>query len=506
MIAQHGRLIFTALLALATCDAVLGTIIIQDGGVNVVNSDPQEDFEILNGPGDATTTVNVEAPAAIGVNPDDRSIGVFQNSVLNMTGGIATGTVVVSDNSVASLSGTAAVGGDVLVDGSAQVTLDADVTVSGEVLVEGIAHVDFLGGEVDTFGVDGDATATVNGGSIDDDMDAVGNGVLTVIDVFVNDDVDAEDDGVMHLMGGIFDEDVEAADDSTINITGGEFVRIFSDGASMVASGGTVHAIGGVMGEAGENGGGSVLAAGSPFDDRGLVIFDGVEVAGTADGTAPEANFSAVGGDMFLSNMEFTSPTNLVSQVFGVLEADNLTMAELNLASSIVGEMRVSEFSADNVDVSITGGAISLSDGTTGPMNLVIDGGTFSLANVSSETLNVESSGESVVTIIGSFSGNSGPLESAGLLRSNPGSEIRLGGLGDDFKLNGVPVSPGPLNSIGGLLEGVSVDGTPFSFFVTVAPGGSFTLLAVPEPASVLLVLFAMLGFTAAVCTKKVRN
>lgn len=461
---RKHRLSYIAFPALV-CGALLysrtacATIMVNNGGLNSISA-PSDDIEVADGVGGTSTVVNVMTGADIGVNLDGRSIGLTQQSVLLFSGGSAQGNITITGNSVAFLGGTTNVAGDILADGDTELQINNNTTVGGEVFAEGNATVGFLGGEVDTFGIGGNATATINGGSIDDDLDTEGDAVLNVLDVFVNDDVDADDNGVMNLMGGLYDEDVEAAGNSTINITGGDYVRIFSDGANLVANEGTVNVSGGTFGEAGVDDGGSALAT-----LGGTLNFDGAAIAGVGGGTAPTATFSAVlNGTVNLSNTQFG---NLVIEAGnnGVANIDGVTATSISATPTAGGTLNIAGGEADSLNVlAELGGEMYLS------------GGTFGSIDVGLET-------NSILTIVGmNFAFNGTPIEDL--------NSVLGPGAFDD--------GSGELRTIAGDITGALADGSSFSLSFTrgfIPPDAAQVFLVqVPEPMTLVLASCLLVG------------
>jgi hypothetical protein len=319
------------------------------------------------------------------------------------------------------------------------------VSVSGEVFIGGSGTGSFLGGEVDVFGVGENATATIDGGSVDDDLDAGGNAVLTVVDIFVNDDVDAEDNGVMNLMGGLFDEDLTAADSSSINISGGQYVRVFSDGAELVAEEGTVNVTGGVFGEAGVDEGGTVLAT-----LGGRVLFSGATIAGADSGTAPTATFSAkLNGEINISDVEF---------------------GDLAIDAGNCGKITIQDFAADDMTVATIGnGEVDVVSGEADALTVFAElGGLVNIRGGEFLDADLEAQSGSVITVFGS-----------------------------SFSVNGSPATFGAIPEVAGEIAGVLSDGTPFTAtfrrqFFPVADAGQVVLA--PEPASLAMLLLAICG------------
>ena len=443
---QHKRIPPPArvllLCGLALCfgsAAAQATTMLNNGSVNIING-ASDDIVVSNGPGDTATVVNVMAGADIAA-PVGLSASLTQDSVFLMTGGTAQGDIEMADNTVAFIQGAAGVGGNIVVGGSSELQISADAQIGGEVEVTDNAIANFMGGEADTFGVFGNAVATINGGSIDDDMDVGDDGVLNVIDVFVNDDVDAEGNGIMNLMGGIYDEDVEAAESSTINIIGGEFIRIFSDGANLVASGGTINATGGVFGAAGAPQDGEMSAAGG-----GVINMIGAEIAGAGDGTA-----SAVVASASLN-------------------------AEINFESMAFGDLSTS---------SATGALVDLTDITASALEVSAIAGSTIIDATSADSLNLLADLSSSVVILGG-------LFDSSTINSQGGSVIEI--IGTDFLVNGIPLPFGDVPFISGDIKGTLADGSAFdTLFSRGFSSGSRIVIvnAIPEPMSALLASLA---------------
>ncbi len=413
------------------------TVMLNNGGLNNINA-ASDDLEVSDGPGATSTVVNVMTGADIGTNGDGRSIGLTQQSVLLFSGGSAQGNITMGDNSVAFLNGSANVAGDISADGDTELQINNSATVGGEVFAEGNATVSFLGGEVDTFGIGGNATATINGGSIDDDLDTEGDAVLTVIDVFVNDDVDAADNGVMNLMGGIYDEDVEATDSSTINISGGEFVRIASRGANLVASGGVINVSAGTFGTAGENDGGFIVAA-----SGGVINMSGATIAGADTGAA--------------------APVPIQSSLNGVVNIAGMEFNDLEVAALTGGRVDLTNVVADNLSLEFAAGLSTLD-------NVTADG--FSLA-------------ANLGSIIWILDGDLGD----GSITAFGGSKVTIFGSG--FMVNGVPFAGGEIPFISGdisltLPSGAQLNAT---FQRQPGPGNQAAIIElVPEPGSLTMI------------------
>lgn len=436
---QVGLLCFSVLTMLAA--PARATVMLNDGGLNNINA-ASDDLEVSDGPGATSTVVNVMSGADIGTNGDGRSIGLTQQSVLLFSGGTAQGNIEMADNSVAFINGSASVGGDISADGATELQINTSAAVSGEVFAEGDATVSFLGGEVDTFGIGGNATATINGGSIDDDLDTEGDAVLNVLDVFVNDDVDAADNGVMNLMGGIYDEDVEATDSSTINISGGEFIRIASRGANLVSSGGTINISAGTFGTAGEADGGSIVAAAG-----GVINMSGATIAGADTGTA--------------------APVPVQASLNGVIDIAGMEFNDLEITA-------------------LTGARVDLTDVIADDLLLDFAAGLSVLDNVTADGFSLTANFGSLVSILDGDLGD-------GSITAFGGSKVSI--LGSNFLVNGVPFAGGEIPFISGDISLTLPSGAPFTatFQRQPGPGNQAAIIElIPEPATLsMLGLFA---------------
>ncbi|QDS96933.1 hypothetical protein HG15A2_01920 [Adhaeretor mobilis] len=446
-------------LNLAFVSDAQATVMINNGGLNNIST-PSEDLDVSNGAGATSTVLNIMDGADIGVNGDGRSVGLSEQSVLNFSGGIAQGGITMTGNSIANLTGSSDISGDISADGNSELQINSNASVGGEVFIEGNATASFLGGEVEVFGIGGAATATINGGSINDDLVAEGDAIVTVHDVFVNDDVDAGDSGVVHLMGGLFDEDVTAAGNSTINISGGDYVRIFSDGAALTAEQGTINVTGGIFGETGVDDGGLALAT-----LGGTLNFDGAEIAGTTEDMAPTAAFSAaLNGKVNLSNVDF-----------GNLVVETSTNGTVNLGEITAKDISATVFGGGELNI-LSGEADSLSIFAELAGEINLRGGDFGDSLVTLES-------ESILTVFGSdLTFNGTPVEDL--------NAVLGAGAFDE--------ATGKLGTIAGDLAGVLADGSAFSLSFSrsfIPPTASQVFLVqVPEPSTTVLLSCLLMG------------
>lgn len=159
-----------------------------DGAVHNING-ASDQLEILDGPGNAPTTVNVQTGAVVGAGLTNYSANVRNNSNFNMSGGSLNDELFLFDNASAHLTG-GSIGDDLTLDNSATVLVDS-VTVNDDVEANGASKV------------------TINNGSFDEDIEA--NGTAKVA-----------------IFGGMFQTgtdgaNVTASGDSVVDIHGGTF-------------------------------------------------------------------------------------------------------------------------------------------------------------------------------------------------------------------------------------------------------------------------------------------
>lgn len=485
------------------------TDVLNNGMANSISA-ASDDLQVRNGA--SPTTLNVLEGAQIGAVPEQdpplpaegRSIGLFDASVLNFSGGEVAGSVDVLDSSVANLSG-GLIGDDLRVGGSGQVALsgtkveddvfqesgsfnmsggevgdqffvsgnatlnlgEAAGPINDDLFIQDSAMLTMAGGTLgDELFVQGNARAVISGGYIDDDLNANNDAIIDVSFVEIDDSVDTTDNGAVRFGNGIVNGGFEAADTSSIDIEGGVFENILSDGEVVLAAGGTVNITGGTFGTAGVDDGGSI---GSSLG--GTVNLLGGQVAGVADGNAPTATLTAV----------LNGVTNLSGVAFGdlVLEAGNN------------GTLNATDFEASTVSArAVAGGVVRITGGQANELEIapelggevVLEGGEFGSITISLE------------------------------------SESQLAIVGDLFTVNGTPVGgldaalgdadafiedTGELRLVAGEVEGVFVDGSPFSLSFTRAfvPGQSASVFlqtpVIPEPSSgglAMLAIVTLLG------------
>jgi hypothetical protein len=492
------------------------TTIINDGQETTINA-AVEDIEVRDGPGPAVdaTTVNLVDGAVIAAVPEQdpalpnegRSIGLFENSILNMSGGQAEGSLEVADQAVANISG-GTIGNDVSLTGDARLELSGAGMIDDDVNVAGNATWVMSGGEVgDQFFVDGSATVTltptagpinddlfirenarlemngsslgdelfvqgnatavITGGVIDDDLNANDDAVITVSSVQLEDSIDTSDNGVVNFNGGVVNGGLEAVDSSVINVAGGTFENIFSDGEVALAAGGTINITGGTFGTAGASDDEAIV--GSSLS--GTLTFENAIIAGVADRTAPTATVSAaLNGLTTLANVDF-GDLNLQARNGGRVTATSFNAASLGVTTLGGGTVEIDGGSAEELSVSAElSGEVQLSGGDFGDIS-------------------VELLSDSMMTIAGtSFTYNGIPVED----------------LNDVLDPDAFNEETGELRPIAGDVAGLLLDGSPFSLtysrqFGNIGGTGQARLFLIPEPTSATAALLAALGLIALV-------
>jgi hypothetical protein len=333
--------------------------------------------------------------------------------------------------------------------------------VGGELLVDGDGSVEFEGGEVNVFVAAGNASALISGGSIGDALEVSENSQVNILDVDISDDVDAFHNALLNLQGGTFGEDVTASDMAALHITGGSFPAIFSDGAELTASQGTVSVTGGMFGEPGVSDGGRGVAT-----LGGHLVFQGAEIAGANDGTAPIAEFSSV--------------------LNGLVEISEVRFGELLLEAANSGTINLQDVVADSIQISaLAGGVTNILGGHAASVTAMAEiGGAVNLQGGSFEEFSVTLLSESILTITGhSFTFNGTPIDELDAVLGDPDAFIE---------------ETGELRVVAGDLAGILADGSTFglqfSREFTPLPGARVFL--VPEPAGWSLMVW-MLGLAA---------
>jgi hypothetical protein len=424
------------------------TLTLADGGSTTIDA-ASPDVEVRDGPGVAPTTLNVVDGAVIGTSDivEDQSVGVFEHSILQMSGGELEGNLNVMGESLATISG-GAVAGETHVEGAARLNLSDVGTLEGDVAVEGAGRFVMTGGTIEgEIAFDDDAMGDFSGGTLEDTLAAEGNAVIDVHFVTTEDNVEAADDAVVNFFNGEVGGSVEAEGNAVINIHGGAFPAVFSDGEAVVATGAAIHITGGVFGEAGVNDGGFVRAG-----LNGLLNFTGAIIDGADNGTAPTAVISAaLNGEVNVSGVDFSDL---------VLEGGNNGVVNV---------------------VDVTAGDVTVSTIAGGEVNIL--GGEFDVLKVLAEL-------DSFVNIRG------GDFLDADL-DAQSRSVIRI--RGSSFTVNGQPAEFGNILQVAGLVEGTLADGSAFAAtfrrqFNPVANAAQIVLVAVPEPCVAVLAVGAILG------------
>jgi len=299
-------------------------IAFNDGGVHVVNGASPR-IEILDGPGDAPTTVTVESGAVVGAGASDFSVNVYNNSIFNMTGGALNDELFLFNN----------------------------------------------------------ASAHLTGGSIGDDLTTADNSTALVDMVTVSDDVEAAGSSTVTINGGNFDEDIESLDSATITIhggmfqTGGDAANVQADGLSVINihggtfGSGTTSGMGGInaLGDSTINVYGGNLAgqtAGLNADGNGVI---NIYAVGT-----PPASLTATGAAE-INVFDAAIPTLNAngSGTFNVLDLAGMT--RVNVGSGTQVNIFGTAFKINNVDApfgTIPAGQFTFQLSDAGSNNVVI--------------------------------------------------------------------------------------------------------------------------------------
>ena len=438
-------------------DPAPATMVFNNGMVNSINA-PIEDIEVRNGPGDSSTVVNVMTGADIGIDGDDRSIGLLENSVLSFSGGSTQGDVIAEDDSMAFLQGTSLVRGNLSMEGNSRLEFSDDSVVEGDVEIQDDATATFTGGTVEgELVVSGNAMTTISGGTFEDTIVLEDDAMVMFFDGTAEDNVEAEGDSKIDILGGEIQGSVEAVDNAKLNITGGAFPNVFSDGEDVFVSGVGAEAniTNAVLGIAGENGGGRIVAGQSS-----VVHVSNISIAGQPDGTAPTANLTAI--------------------LNGNLNASNIAFGDLELVADTGGTLNLDNITADHVFLSMLGG------------------GTTNLRSGTADSLEVRAEISSNLGLMGGdFGDTEVALFSSSVMRIFGHSFTFLGMPVETLPAEGFIPETGELLAIGGTLAGVLADGTPFSMAFSrqfSPPGQAAHVFLVPEPGTIVFMLLACAG------------
>jgi len=266
---------FTAFVVMAMAVLAIPTVqaqvIFANGTTNVVDTTINDYIEVEDSFGGDPTTVTFNTGADVTGDTSDRTVSVFNTSI-----------IVINDGTFA----------------------------------QDIASFD-------------SSTVSIFGGNLNDDLVSLNDSVVNFSGGTLADDLIARNDSIINVSGGTLSDDVEAFNSSTINLLGGSY------GQDIESIGGTIDISGGVIAandpagaiRTDEDGtillqGLSLVINGTPFDTTG----DVTDVDGSLSGTLPDVSaFSKVPCDRDPSAHGFDSgqltlliipqPTSLVLPV-----------------------------------------------------------------------------------------------------------------------------------------------------------------------------------------------
>lgn len=299
---QHQRFVLTAagLCAALSAGSAAAQVVYDNGMTNLLNSPVASGVEVRDSATNMPTTLNVEAPATIG-STASASINVFDNSILNLSGG----------------------------------TLDDELFLYNN------------------------GTAYVTGGTIGDDITTNDNSSVVIDAVTVDDDLEATGSSTMTINGGSFDEDVEAADSAVVAIYGGMF-QTGSDPANIEAAGmSTINIYGGVFGSGTTETDPTDGYIGAV--ENGVVNIHGGDVAGQQNGIQAAGNgvvnIHALDTQPAGTTASGNGVINVYNGVISILDASG--DGTFNV-SDIAGMTRINV--GDNTTVNIIGAAFKINN------------------------------------------------------------------------------------------------------------------------------------------------
>ncbi|MEM9348053.1 MAG: PEP-CTERM sorting domain-containing protein [Planctomycetota bacterium] len=303
----------TLALALAAAPPVSAQTFIEDGGTTTIESMINEFIGVFDGPGDQPTTVVFESPANItGLDPDDDSVFVVDNSIVIINGGNFVGNITAFDDATLTING-GVINDDVIGFGSN--------TGSNTLVVTGGS----IGDDLEIYS---DGTLTVTGGSVGEDLEAFEDSFLSFSGGTVANNFTVYDDATALVTGGFIDNDLEAINNAAITVRGGSIAEDTEASGSA-----TIDIFGGTLGTSIASGGNSVITLYGPgFQINGQSAGFG-EIAPTfgllsgtlSDGTAFSVDFARITegfffrrtGDIVLVEQAVPEPTSLALLVLG---------------------------------------------------------------------------------------------------------------------------------------------------------------------------------------------
>lgn len=499
---HHGALrVLLGFAILSTLHTARAATIINDGALTVING-VSDDIEVRDSAAPLPTTVEINTGAVVGGPPESTagvSVGVFDNSTVNLLGGELLGSFVADGNSVSTISG-GVVGNDLVANGSSTVTINAPVqfetdpetmemspiSTADDLSINDAATINFSAGYVDTVSATG-GTFNFSGGRVDDIDEAGGTSRFNISgDALVDDDAFFVGNAVVEVSGGRFDDEFQLYDNTAAFFSGGEIGDdlVVADNAFASIASLTV--------------GDTIEAEGSSLTAIGGGTFGAVEAAEGArvflfGGTVEEGVTSVLGGTINISGATLLAVEDgpeVTASLTGTVNLTGTTLEELGISAGSSGRVVATGVTAGAVEIESIGSKVFLDEGSADSIDVsaeleslvVIDG-------TDAGTLSVLADTETKVEIRGGLFG-------AGDLESRDGSTIKIFGSG--FTSLGLPLGAGPIPFVAGDIKGFLADGSPFDFTFRrdFAAGVAAQIVLVPEPTA--LALLALMAAASA--------
>ena len=220
--ANRNRFIFGFTLVLGLASSAQAVVIFNNGALNIIDgaSSTTETFEVRNGAGGTTTSVNVNAGANLGNDRGDFSLRLNGQSTGTINGGQTSHAVVTIGNSQLQVKG-GTIGTNLFSFVNSQVDISGG-TISGDVEASERSQLTISGGEiVNDVILRLAATANITGGNIMDDLVGSGSSLINFRGK-VGDDVEARAASTIFINGGEVGEDIEAHANGSVFIKGGQ--------------------------------------------------------------------------------------------------------------------------------------------------------------------------------------------------------------------------------------------------------------------------------------------
>ena len=417
-----------------------------DNGAPVEINAPSEDIEVFDSLDPLPTTVNVVDGGQVGfalngdgtimmeddgdggmqpvLSNEDQSVGLFDNSIFNMTGGETASAILVSDSATATIAG-GFVGGDINVERNGILIVngasvpeppedeDPDPLSEGNLSIEGLGQATLSFVAFEEVGV-GD------------------NGVLNVQDdALIADVVELTNMAQLNMDGGTLDDDVILFDQSGVLMTGGEIggdLELKNNSQAMIESGevDTLVMSGNTMatitdGEVGEveivgtdetfetgfvakliisGGEYGPLAAFSPDQNLKDVV---VDITGGA--FEEGINIGGPGAVGTVSGVEletFELGQELVARNSAELTVDSGTGEEVEAEASFFGVLTINDLAADSLEISSIFGDAFLNGGSADALDINADRGSVFWSGGDFASVSIESVTLGIVEIFGS--------------------------------------------------------------------------------------------------------